>query len=201
MRRPARRLRDLQHATAPAPPEGTVQGQPEGGRHSPEPATASWALADSSGQRFAEHRWRDAAALAREALALDPRDAYALDVLGSSLFMLDDEVGALRAWNQIGKPRVNRVRIDGLHHTRYQTLADIIGIQPNTLLTAERFERARRRLKDLPDQVIARLAVRPESDGFATIDVVVAELSPLPRGAVEWMDSEDLEVHVFLFAT
>ena len=66
------------------------------------------------------------------------RDAYALDVLGSSLFMQDDGVGALRAWNQIGKPRVNRVRIEGLHRTRYQTVAEVMarararhgGIQP-----------------------------------------------------------------------
>ena len=87
--------------------------------------------------RFAQRRWSDAAALAREALRRDPRDAYALDVLGSSLFMQNDDVGALRAWNQIGKPRVNRVRIEGLHHTRYQTVAEVMAIQPNMLLTAD----------------------------------------------------------------
>ena len=175
----------LPRATAQGPPEGPpAEGPPEGGHDNPK---ASWVIAESSGTRFAEHRWRDAAALAREALVLDPGDTYALDVLGSSLFMLDDDVGALRAWNQIGKPRVNRVRIDGLHHTRYQMIAEALAIQPNTLLTAERFERARRRLKELPDQAMARLAVRPEADGFATVDVVITELSPVPHGAVEWI--------------
>jgi predicted double-glycine peptidase len=143
-------------------------------------------IRELSGVRFAQRRWHDASALAREALRLDPRDEYALDVLGSSLFMQEDAVGALRAWNQIGKPRVNRVRIDGLHHTRYQTVAELLAIQPNMLLTAELFERARRRLGELPDRAATRLAVRPEADGFATVDVVVVELAGVPDGAVEW---------------
>jgi len=143
-------------------------------------------LRELSGVRFAQRRWHDASSLARDALHLDPHDAYALDVLGSSLFMQDDPVGALQAWNQIGKPRVNRVRIDGLRHTRYQTVAELLAIQPNMLLTAELFERARRRLDELPDRAATRLAVRPETDGFATVDVVVVELAGVPAGAVEW---------------
>jgi hypothetical protein len=54
------------------------------------------------------------------------------------------------------------------------------------LLDADVFERARRRLGDLPDHATARLAVRPEDDGFATVDVVVAERATMPRGKVEW---------------
>lgn len=148
---------------------------------------AAGPLRELSGARFAQHRWSDAAALAREALRLDPQDAYALDVLGSSLFMQEDDVGALRAWNRIGKPRVDRVRIEGLHHTRYQTVVEVMAIQPNMLLTADVFRRARRRLGELPDHATTRLAVRPEADGFATVDVVVAELAAIPRGAVEWI--------------
>lgn len=143
-------------------------------------------LRELAGVRFAQRRWSDATALAREALRRDPKDEYALDVLGSSLFMQEDGVGALRAWNQIGKPRVNRVRIEGLQHARYQTIAEVMAIQPNMLLTADGYDRARRRLGELPDRVATRLAVTPEADGFATVDVVVVELSALPRGAVEW---------------
>src|SRR4029077_12449901 len=79
-----------------------------------------------------------------------------------------------------------RVRIEGLHHIRYQTMAEVMDLQPNMLLTAERFDRARRRLGDLPDRTVTRLAVTPEADGFATVDVVVVELSALPHGAEEW---------------
>ena len=163
--------------TAPPKPEAIVS----------DTTTDSWALAELSGVRFAERRWSDAAALARDALTLDRRDSYALDVLGSSLFMQDEAVGALRVWNQIDKPRVNRVRINGLHRTRYQTAAEVMAIQPNMLLTADMFERARRRLNELPDQTATRLTVRPETDGFAIVDVGVVELAPVPRGAVEWI--------------
>ena len=147
---------------------------------------AAGPIRELSGVRFAQRRWSDAASLAREVLGRRPQDEYALDVLGSTLFMQDDEAGALRAWNQLGKPRVNRVRIEGLHHTRYQTVAELLGIQPNMLLTAEIYGRARRRLEELPDHATTRLAVKPEADGFATVDVVVVEIATLPHGMVEW---------------
>ena len=147
---------------------------------------AAGPMRELSGVRFAQRRWSDAALQARETLVRHPGDEYALDLLGSSLFMLGDEVSALRAWNQIGKPRVNRVRIDGLHHVRYQTVAELLAIQPNMLLTADLYARARRRLGELPDRVATRLAVKPEVDGFATVDVVVVELAAVPHGFVEW---------------
>jgi hypothetical protein len=147
---------------------------------------AAGPLRELSGVRFAQRRWHDAAALARQALALE-RDAYALDVLGSSLFMQEDAVGALRAWNEIDKPRVNLMRIDGVRRTRHQTIAEALGIQPNMLLKADAFERARHRLGELPDQSSARLALRPEADGFATVNVVVAERAAIPRGGAEWL--------------
>jgi hypothetical protein len=139
-----------------------------------------------SGVRFAQRRWREAEVLARQVLRQSPDDEYANDVLGSALFMQDDEIGALRAWNRIGKPRVNRVRIEGLHRTRYQIVTELMGIQPNMLLTAEDYGRARRRLGELPDRITTRLAVKPEADGFATVDVVVVEIAAVPRGPIEW---------------
>jgi hypothetical protein len=143
-------------------------------------------LRELAGVRFAQRRWRDAAALSRAALVQEPTDAYALDVLGSSLFMQDDQVGALRAWNRIDRPRVNLVRIAGVRHTRHQTVAEPLGIQPNMLLTADLFEHARRRLDALPDRSTVRLALRPEADGFASVDVVVVERTGVPRTTADW---------------
>lgn len=143
-------------------------------------------LRELAGVRFAERRWRDAASLARQALAIDRGDAYALDVLGSSLFMLDDPVGALRAWNRIGKPILDRVRIAGLHHSRYQTITDAIGLTSGAILTADAFEQARRRVDELPDRATARLDVRPDADGYAAVDVVIAERSAIPSKPADW---------------
>src|SRR5262249_48649924 len=93
---------------------------------------------------------------------------------------------ALRAWNRIGKPRVNLVKISGIRHARYQAIAETIDIQPNMLLTSDAFERARRRLEDLPDRASGRVSLAPEADRLPTADVVLAERPGRPHGAAEW---------------
>jgi hypothetical protein len=148
---------------------------------------ASGPVRELAAARFAQRRWPDAAALAREAISLEGTDQYAHMLLGASLFMLDDQLGALRAWNAIGEPRLNQVRIEGLQHSRYQTVTDALGLRPNATLTADEFIRARRRLEELPDRASARLALRPEDDGFASVDVVISERSGIPHGRVEWV--------------
>lgn len=140
-------------------------------------------LRELAGVRFAERRWSEAESFALQALARDPRDAYALDVLGSARFMRDDPVGALQAWNQTGKPRLDRVRIEGLRHARYQAIVEALNLLPGSMLTPDAFARARRRLDELPDRSTARLALRPDADGFAVVDVVIVERASVPRRA------------------
>ncbi len=143
-------------------------------------------LRELAGVRFAQRRGREAAQLAGEALARDPFDAYAWDVLASSRFVQDDFAGALRAWNRIGKPRVDSIDITGLRHARYASIAGALALTPNTLLTADAFARAARRLNELPDRTSARISYRPAEDGFASVNVAIAERAARPRGPVEW---------------
>jgi predicted double-glycine peptidase len=143
-------------------------------------------LRELAGVRFAQHRWRDAADLAERAVARDGTDGYAWDVLASSRFLQDDFDGALGAWNHIGKPIINLVHIDGLAHTRYQTVATAIGLAPNMLLTENAFQLAARRLEELRDLGTARLTFRPEADGFVTVNVAVVERAGPPQGAAAW---------------
>src|SRR5262249_16151354 len=72
-----------------------------------------WHLAELAGIRFAEKQFAEAARLAKEALNRDPRDGYAWDVLGSSRFVSGDRLRALDAWRQIGRPRIDTIRIQG----------------------------------------------------------------------------------------
>jgi Peptidase_C39 like family len=148
--------------------------------------SSSAVLSELAGVRFAEDRWRDAAAIAQRALVLDPQNSYAWDLLGSSRFMQNDVAGALRSWNEIGKPRVDVVRIEGLARTRYALVTDALRLPTGSLLTAEQFERAERRLEELPDASSTRLGYRPQADGFAVVEGAIVETAPVPRGAAEW---------------
>lgn len=158
---------------------------------------------EMAGVRFAQKRFAEAASLARDAVARAPNDSYANDVLGSSLFMLDDPEGALRAWNRAGKPRLDVVQIEGVRHTRYQAVTEALGLKPETLLTADAFAQAKRRLDEWPDRSVSRLSIRPQPDGFASVDVAIAERAGRPRGAAEWIGTGvragvDREVRVVL---
>jgi hypothetical protein len=141
---------------------------------------------EMAGVRFAERRWKEAAALAEEAVGLDAGNTYAWDVLGSSRFVQDDYRGALRAWNNVGKPRLDSVRIEGLSHTRYALVAQALGLTTNAVLSADAFGRAERRLDQLPTRSSARIDLRPEADGFAVVDIAIVERPIGPRGAVGW---------------
>ena len=139
-----------------------------------------------AGVRFVEHRFADAAALARDAIARAPDDVYAHDVLGSSLFMLGEPEEALAAWNRAGKPRLDVVNIEGLHHARYQAINEALGLKPGALLTPDAFAQARHRLEELPDRRLSRLSIRPDTDGFASVDVAIDERGGRPRDVASW---------------
>lgn len=143
-------------------------------------------LRELAGVRFAQKRWHESESLARAALVRGSRDSYATAVLGASLFMQDDPVGALRAWNAIDQPRLDLVRISGLTRSRYQAIVEAIGLRSGALLTADAFVQARHRLEDLPDRASSRLSLRPGEDGFASVDVAIAERAGAPHGYADW---------------
>lgn len=143
-------------------------------------------LGEIAGVHFAGRRWAPAARFAERALLHRPGDPYATEVLASSRFMLNDFAGALRAWNGLGRPQLDSVRITGLTRTRYSMLAQALGLAPNTVLTEAQFTLARRRLESMPDQSATRIAIRPDTDGFAIVDVAVVERATVPRSVVQW---------------
>lgn len=145
------------------------------------------ALSELAGVRFAQNRLSEAATLASEAVHRDASDAYAWDVLGSTHFMQNDLPGALRAWNQIGRPRLDSVRIEGLSRTRFALVAQTLTLTPNAVLTRDGFRFAERRLHQLPNRASARIGYRLERDGFATVDVGIVERSSLPHSPLEWV--------------
>jgi hypothetical protein len=132
--------------------------------------------------RVLQKRWAEAADLASAAVAADRGDAYAWRVLATSRFVQDDRLGALDAWNRIGEPRLDLVRIDGLTRTRHRIVERLLDAHPGDLLTASRFMRARRQLAALPSASSVRLEYVPVSSGLAELRGAVAERPLVPRG-------------------
>ena len=140
------------------------------------------ALRELAGVRVLQKRWADAASLAAAAAQQDPDDAYLWRLLGTARFVLDDHLGALRAWNVIGEPRVDLVRVDGLIRTRERVVERLIGVRKNDMLRPDVLVLAQRRLAQLPAAFSSRVDFTPVPSGLAELHVVVAERAVLPSG-------------------
>ena len=137
-----------------------------------------------AGVRFLQSRWAEAGTLAERAARLDPGDEQGRDLLATSRFLNDEPDAALEAWNRIGRPSVDLVRVEGARRTRHPVVAALVDLPPRTLLTAERHGRAARRLRELPSAAVTRLRYRPLDGGLAEVEAVVVERATLPRGVV-----------------
>src|SRR5690606_34268163 len=103
-----------------------------------------------AGVRLLQRRWDDVAELARAALEAQPGDPQALRLLATARFVRDDRMGALAAWNAVGEPRVDLIRIDGLTRTRTRLAKQLIGVTPGEVLRPPDLLRASSRLAELP---------------------------------------------------
>ena len=143
------------------------------------PASAL-ATRELAGLRFVQSRWHEAAQLAGRAVAHAPGDAQAWRLLAASRFILDDLDGALHAWNRIGEPQIDLIRVDGLDRTYQAVVHNLLGLAPRTELSLVALQRARRRLALLPAASATRLGYRPVSGGRAEVEATVVERPRFP---------------------
>ena len=141
---------------------------------------AAWR--ELAGVRFLQSRWAEAGTSAQRAVLIDPGDAQGWDLLATSRFLDDEPALALDAWNRIGRPSVDLVRVEGSPRTRDPVITALVDLPPRTLLTAERQGRAARRLQELPSAALTQLRYRPADGGLAEIDAAVVERVTMPRG-------------------
>src|SRR5262249_44316518 len=90
------------------------------------PASSS-PLREAAGLEFRLERWPEAAQLGGRAGARDSRDLLAWRPLATSRFLEGKPEAALEAWNEVGEPRLDLVRIDGLARTPFRTVYDYLG--------------------------------------------------------------------------
>jgi hypothetical protein len=137
-------------------------------------------LRELAGLRLLQRRWSEVSDLASAAVTEDPSDAHAWRLLGTSRFIQDDGAGALEAWNHVGEPRVDLIRIDGLVRTRQRVVEDLLPVERNDVLTRGGYVQARRQLRDLPSAASAQLSFVPVPSGLVELRATVAERSLLP---------------------
>lgn len=135
-----------------------------------------------AGVRFLQQRWTDAAAMAQRATALDAADGDGWDLLATSLFLDGRHDEALAAWNHLGRPQVDVVRISGARRTRQPVMAGVIDLAPRSMLTPAAVARASRRLDALPGALTTSLRYQPLDGGLATVDATVVERPLVPHG-------------------
>jgi hypothetical protein len=139
---------------------------------------------EMAGLHVLASEWRAAAVDARKALDRGPHDALAARILATALFLDDDPDGALEAWNRVGEPVVDLVKITGLERTRYTVAVRAVSLPPQTVLTSNSLRAARRRLADLPAAQTTRVNFTPQQGGRTQVDAVVVERPLLPRSPV-----------------
>jgi hypothetical protein len=137
-------------------------------------------LRELAGLHAIASRWREAAVDARKALERDNADAHSWRILATSLYLEGDQDGALEAWNRIGEPLIELVKVTGLQRTRYPVVADAIALPPQTLLTVRGLRTAKRRLAELPSVQAARITYLPGENGRSEIDAAILERPLVP---------------------
>lgn len=132
-----------------------------------------------AGLRLLQRRWPEVSELASAALAVDPTDEYAWQLLATSRFVQNDPDGALEAWNRISQPHVDLVAVGGLTHTRQRVVERLMAVPSQALLTPGLLDLSARRLKELPSAMGTRIEFVPRS-GLAELRAHVVERPLIP---------------------
>ena len=135
-----------------------------------------------AGVQFLQSRWSEASVLARHAAELDPSDRPGWDLLATSRFLDDEPDLALDAWNRIGRPTVDVVRVQGAPRSRDPVIVALLDLPSRSVLTAEARRRASRRLAALPSAVLTSVHYRPTAGGLVEIDATAMERPTVARG-------------------
>ncbi len=133
-----------------------------------------------AGVRFRQGRYDEAIRLTRGYLHRAPRDSLAWQLLAGATFLSGDRVAALGAWNAIGRPVVDLLRISGLHQVRFPVIARQVSIEHGHLLTAGALAKAGRRVAAIPGIAMSRVGYNPVPGGLAEVTTALAERRRVP---------------------
>lgn len=138
-------------------------------------------LRETAGVRFKQGRYAEVIRLVSEYLALVPDDELGWQLLATSRYLTGNGDGALKAWNRVGRPTVDIVRIHGLRGIRFREIAGAMSVPPGTLLTPSRLDLARRRVSDIPALRLATVDYQPVPGGMVEVRARVVERPIIDR--------------------
>ena len=149
-----------------------VQWLEEAGRSCPgEPLV----VREMAGVRFKQGMHSSAIRLAEEYLATTPGDETGWQLLAASRYLSGDAQGALAAWNELGRPTVDLLRVEGSRKIRYREIADAASLAPGTLLTPSRLALSQRRVSSVPALRRGIVEYQPVPGGIAEVRVAIVE--------------------------
>ncbi len=132
-------------------------------------------LRERAGVRFRQGRHGEAAKLAVEYTRLAPNDSLGWQLLASSRYLAGDAPGALDAWNRVGRPIVDLIRIDGIRRTRFSEVLGVSESAPGEVLTRRALAITRRRIADMPTLGATRVTYAAVTGGVVELRAVVNE--------------------------
>jgi hypothetical protein len=141
---------------------------------------------ERAGLRFRASAWRETAEFAERAAERDPQNDDAWALLATSRYLGDDQRGALDAWNHIGEPIIDVVKISGARQTPQSAFHRLLELRPRALLTRSAFERAARRLGDAPTASVAHVQFDPAANGRAVVQAAIVERDPYPQHPIDF---------------
>jgi hypothetical protein len=105
------------------------------------------ALVERGGVRFLQRRYDDAIADLQAALRIRD-DAYARDLLASTLLLTGRNDPAIEEWNRLGKPALGKVKVVGLRHAREPAVRRELTLDEGGRLDVHDYRRTRLRLEE-----------------------------------------------------
>jgi hypothetical protein len=132
-------------------------------------------LRELAGVRFRQRRYDQSLILADEYVARVPGDSLGWRLAAASRYLAGEGMSALAAWNRVGEPTVDLLRIDGLRRVRYAVVANAVNIPHGSLLTPHKLSIAQRRVDDIPALFRGRVGYQPVAEGLAEVRTTVAE--------------------------
>jgi len=126
-----------------------------------------------AGVAYKQHDVRTAKRELREALKLNPRDAYAQEFLGTLYFLDGNLEAALKYWNAIDEPRLRNVSVQPPPQVDAALLQSAIGFNAPQVLTRDALLHAEARVDNLGLYSRQRIELTPASTGSydATLDL------------------------------